>query len=199
MTSPENPAMQTGDSSPCELPSARLPRRTILKWFAAIAATSSLPGFGAGSETVASEVSAPSAGTHTAKGYGTDPLLSKFYAPGDFWPLTFSPDERKTATALADLILPADHLGPAASEVRTPDYIDEKKSLYEIWWTLGWSYETAAAMMTMSARADASSMALAISSVVSTATTSTPDGTGSSTVETSVTRAPRSAATCASA
>ena len=28
-----------------------------------------------------------------------------------------------------------------------PDYIDEKKSLYEIWWTLGWSYETACAMV----------------------------------------------------
>jgi aminocarboxymuconate-semialdehyde decarboxylase len=27
-----------------------------------------------------------------------------------------------------------------------PDYIDEDKSLYEIWWTLGWSYETAAAV-----------------------------------------------------
>ena len=27
-----------------------------------------------------------------------------------------------------------------------PDYADETKSLYEIWWTLGWSYETAAAM-----------------------------------------------------
>jgi predicted TIM-barrel fold metal-dependent hydrolase len=27
-----------------------------------------------------------------------------------------------------------------------PDYLDEKKSLYEIWWTFGWSYETAAAM-----------------------------------------------------
>ena len=27
-----------------------------------------------------------------------------------------------------------------------PDYRDEKKSLYEIWWTFGWSYETAAAM-----------------------------------------------------
>jgi predicted TIM-barrel fold metal-dependent hydrolase len=28
----------------------------------------------------------------------------------------------------------------------TPDYIDEDKSLYEIWWTFGWSYETACAM-----------------------------------------------------
>jgi predicted TIM-barrel fold metal-dependent hydrolase len=27
-----------------------------------------------------------------------------------------------------------------------PDYLDEKKSLYEIWWTFGWSYETAATM-----------------------------------------------------
>src|SRR5262250_1448119 len=27
-----------------------------------------------------------------------------------------------------------------------PDYIDEKKSLFEIWWTFGWSYETATAM-----------------------------------------------------
>jgi predicted TIM-barrel fold metal-dependent hydrolase len=27
-----------------------------------------------------------------------------------------------------------------------PDYMDEKKSLFEIWWAFGWSYETAAAM-----------------------------------------------------
>jgi predicted TIM-barrel fold metal-dependent hydrolase len=27
-----------------------------------------------------------------------------------------------------------------------PDYLTEKKSLYEIWWTFGWSYETSAAM-----------------------------------------------------
>lgn len=30
-----------------------------------------------------------------------------------------------------------------------PDYLSEKKSKYEIWWTLGWSYETAAAMSRM--------------------------------------------------
>ena len=33
-----------------------------------------------------------------------------------------------------------------ARGAETPDYLGEKKSLYEIWWTLGWSYETAAAM-----------------------------------------------------
>ncbi len=33
-----------------------------------------------------------------------------------------------------------------ARAANVPDYVDEKKSLYEIWWTFGWSYETAAAM-----------------------------------------------------
>ena len=34
-----------------------------------------------------------------------------------------------------------------ARGAETPDYpLLEKKSLYEIWWTLGWSYETACAM-----------------------------------------------------
>jgi aminocarboxymuconate-semialdehyde decarboxylase len=28
-----------------------------------------------------------------------------------------------------------------------PDYMSEQKSLYEIWWTFGWSYDTATAMM----------------------------------------------------
>ncbi len=30
-----------------------------------------------------------------------------------------------------------------------PDYLDEKRSRYEIWWTFGWSYETAAFMARM--------------------------------------------------
>ena len=33
-----------------------------------------------------------------------------------------------------------------ARSANFPDYVTEKKSKYEIWWTLGWSYETAAAM-----------------------------------------------------
>jgi uncharacterized protein len=36
-------------------------------------------------------------------------------------------------------------LHPARTAER-PDYTDENKSLYEIWWTFGWSYETATAM-----------------------------------------------------
>jgi len=34
-----------------------------------------------------------------------------------------------------------------ARGAETPDYLDEKQSLYEIWWTIGWSYETACAML----------------------------------------------------
>jgi hypothetical protein len=90
----------------------RLPRRAVLKWFAAAAAAAAadLPEIGAAS---------------AAKGYGMDPVLAKIYNPGDFWPLTLTKEQRETVTALADVILPADHLGPAASEVRVPDFIDE--------------------------------------------------------------------------
>jgi hypothetical protein len=95
---------------------ARLPRRTVLKWFAAAAAATQLPNLG--SNVV--EAAAPD-----SKGYGSDPDLSKFYQPGDFWPLTLTKAQRETVTALADLILPADHLGPAASEVHVPEMIDE--------------------------------------------------------------------------
>ncbi|MGC6466525.1 MAG: gluconate 2-dehydrogenase subunit 3 family protein [Akkermansiaceae bacterium] len=93
---------------------ARLSRRHVLQWIAAAAATEgiALPGF-------AQEVKP------ATKGYGTDPDLVKIYQPGDVWPLILSPKEKKAATALADIILPADDLGPAASEVRVPDYVDE--------------------------------------------------------------------------
>ena len=38
-------------------------------------------------------------------------------------------------------------LDPSLARRRDPDYpLHEKKSLYEIWWAFGWSYETAAAM-----------------------------------------------------
>ena len=103
--------MSTDESS-----APRLPRRTVLKWFAAATAATQFPDFGSHAQAAA-----PVA----AKGYGSDPDLSKFYQPGDFWPLTLTPAQRETAIALADLIFPADHLGPAASQVRVPDFIDE--------------------------------------------------------------------------
>lgn len=94
---------------------ARLSRRDVIKWFAAVVAAANLPEF-----ATCAEVPPP-----VAKGYGTDPKLNQSYAPGDFWPLSFTVEQRVAAIALADLMLPADHLGPAASALRVPDYIDE--------------------------------------------------------------------------
>ena len=39
------------------------------------------------------------------------------------------------------------NLAASGAGAETPDYLDEKKSLYEIWWTFGWSLETATAMI----------------------------------------------------
>ncbi|MEC5129291.1 gluconate 2-dehydrogenase subunit 3 family protein [Verrucomicrobiales bacterium BCK34] len=91
----------------------RLPRRKVLQWFAAAAAVdlSAFPGL----------AQSPA----NTNGYGTDPNLAATYAPGDFWDLTLTEAEHKTATALADIILPADDLGPAASELQLVDFIDE--------------------------------------------------------------------------
>ena len=61
----------------------------------------------------------------TAKGYGTDPLLAKVYTRGEVWPLTFNEAQSRTVTALCDVILPADDLGPAASAVGVPEFLDE--------------------------------------------------------------------------
>jgi hypothetical protein len=41
------------------------------------------------------------------------------------WPLTLTTDQRATATALCDLIIPADAGSPAASSVGVVDFIDE--------------------------------------------------------------------------
>jgi hypothetical protein len=99
--------------------SARLPRRTVFKWFAAAAAALQLGQ----PRTIAAEP--PAGAPLAAKGYGTDPKLNASYGPGDFWPLTFTAQQRETAKALSDIILPADDYGPAASELRVTDYVDE--------------------------------------------------------------------------
>lgn len=53
---------------------------------------------------------------------GFDPDLLKKEIP---WPRLLTPTEKQTVTALADLIIPADEHGPAASAVGVPDFIDE--------------------------------------------------------------------------
>jgi hypothetical protein len=58
-------------------------------------------------------------------GYGPDPNLIKSYEKGELWPLTLSAQQRELATALSDLIIPADAHSPAASAVGAVDFIDE--------------------------------------------------------------------------
>ena len=98
-----------------DLTSNRISRRDVIKWFTAAAAASQLgPLSLLGQEE----------GTLPA-GYGTDPKVVGIYNPGDFWPLTFSRDQKNAVTFLADLILPKDDFGPAASSLRVPDFVDE--------------------------------------------------------------------------
>jgi len=61
-------------------------------------------------------------GAAGGRGIGTDPNLLKKEIP---WPRILSDAERKATTALADILLPADDLGPAASTLGVPDFIDE--------------------------------------------------------------------------
>jgi len=91
----------------------RLTRREVLRYFSA-----------AGAVMAGGSVPA-SAQSPAAKGYGSDPNLGKIYQPGDVWPLTFTAAQKKAASALADVLFPADHLGPAASALRVTDYLDE--------------------------------------------------------------------------
>lgn len=93
----------------------RLDRRTALKWMLTAAASAALaPHLGRGQ-----------GGAPAAKGYGTDPDLMRHYNPGELWPLTFTNEQRRTAAALSDVIIPADDRSPAASAVGVVDFIDE--------------------------------------------------------------------------
>jgi len=94
-------------------------RRTTIKWM--LAASASLPTL-KGAVVHAAQSSGSAA---VAVPYGTDPDLLKIYQPGDLWPLTLNAVQRATATALSDLIIPADATSPSASKVGVVDFIDE--------------------------------------------------------------------------
>jgi hypothetical protein len=89
-------------------------RRTTLKWVIAAGAAWPLGGVRAGTPLATA-----------AAGYGTDPKLMRDYRPGDLWPLTLTPAQRRVAVSLADLIIPADGHSPSASAVGVVDFIDE--------------------------------------------------------------------------
>jgi hypothetical protein len=61
-------------------------------------------------------------GAPAVRGIGGDPNLLKKEIP---WPRLLSAAEKRTVTALADVIIPADEHGPAASKVGVTDFIDE--------------------------------------------------------------------------
>jgi hypothetical protein len=98
----------------------RIDRRLAIKWIVAAGAGAALLKgriFGADG--------APSAAPGSAAGYGTDPDVMKAYKPGDYWALTLSDAERRAASALSDIIIPADARSPSASAVGITDFIDE--------------------------------------------------------------------------
>jgi hypothetical protein len=91
----------------------RISRRDAIKWMlAASAAMSVLEAKRLGAAPV-------------AKGYGTDPNLMDVYKSGELWPLTFTPEQRRTVAALCDVIIPADEKSPSASTLSVHDFIDE--------------------------------------------------------------------------
>ena len=95
--------------------SIRIDRRTTIKWM--LAATAALPAIGGGAHAAEP--------MRATRGYGSDPDLLRIYAPGDLWPLTLSDSERRTASALCDVIIPADAGSPSASAVGVVDFLDE--------------------------------------------------------------------------
>ncbi|MDB5292305.1 MAG: Tat pathway signal protein [Phycisphaerales bacterium] len=104
--------------------SGRVTRREAMQWVMAAVAVSALPPTARRGTAFASAAGAAPAAA-SAKGYGVDPKLVTPHQPGAFWPLTLTDVELVTATALADVIIPKDDLGPAASAVGVLAMIDE--------------------------------------------------------------------------
>ena len=106
-----------------ELP--RISRRDAMKWMLTASASIALTRYEIfGAETPPATVVGSAAKVASA-GYGTDPDLMKSYKPGDFWPLTLTELQRKSAAILCDTIIPADDHSPSASKVGVVDFIDE--------------------------------------------------------------------------
>jgi hypothetical protein len=92
-------------------------RRTTIKWVIAAAASMPLLKPRVWGQQITAQP--------TARGYGTDPDLTKLYHPGDVWALTLSAAERRTAKALCNVVLPDDGRSPSADSVGVVDFIDE--------------------------------------------------------------------------
>lgn len=71
---------------------------------------------------LASQLNLESFGEEQAPGIGWDPNLLKKEIP---WPRVLTGGEKQAVTVLADIIIPADEHGPAASAVGVLDFVDE--------------------------------------------------------------------------
>jgi gluconate 2-dehydrogenase subunit 3-like protein len=99
-------------------------RRDTLKWIVAASASPMLQRTALGGGQAAS---APALRSNSGEGagYGSDPDLLKRYKAGDVWPLVLTAAQRRAATALSDVIIPADDRSPSASAVGVVDFLDE--------------------------------------------------------------------------
>lgn len=108
------------ENIPAENPGA-MDRRQALKWIGAAAAAAAIFPHATAQDKLQRPADAPG-----GKRIGWDPVLNKTYAPGELWPLTLTPKQRKAAASLTDLILPPDNPGDKQpSQLGVQDFIDE--------------------------------------------------------------------------
>jgi hypothetical protein len=101
--------------------SGQIDRRQALKWIGAAAAAAAIFPHATAQDKLPRPGAAPA-----GKRIGTDPVLNKNYVPGDIWPLTLTPKQRKAAAALTDLILPPDNPGDKLpSQLGVQNFVDE--------------------------------------------------------------------------
>jgi hypothetical protein len=101
----------------------RIDRRVAIKWMLTASASAMLVRAHSFGATAPGDDKDYTLAPHA--GYGTDPDLMKAYKPGDIWPLTLSDAERRCASSLCDVIIPAEGHFPSASSVGVADFIDE--------------------------------------------------------------------------
>ncbi len=108
------------ENIPAETPGA-MDRRQALKWIGAAAAAAAVFPHASAQDKLPRPAAAPG-----GQRIGWDPVLNKTYAPGELWPLTLTPKQRKAAASLTDLILPPDNPGDKQpSKLGVQDFIDE--------------------------------------------------------------------------